>query len=64
MAQAVATSNMIVLVGFGILFLLNTIEEGTVQKMTTDIVGQIVLVVAATLFATGVILIRRMTKVV
>lgn len=64
LAQAVATSNMIVLVGFGILFLLNTIEEGTVQKMTTDIVGQIVLVVAATLFATGVILIRRMTKVV
>lgn len=63
LAQAVATSNMIVLVGFGILFLLNLIKAGTVQKMTTEIVGQVVLVVSFVLFAAGVIIIRRMTKV-
>lgn len=63
LAQAVATSNMIVLIGFGILFLLNTIEAGTVQKMTTELVGQVVLLAAATLFTVGVIAIRRMTKI-
>lgn len=63
LAQAVATSNMIVFIGFGILFLLNTIEEGTVQKMTTVLVGQVVLVVAGLLFASGVLIIRRITRV-
>ncbi|WEV77351.1 type II secretion system F family protein [Janibacter cremeus] len=63
LSQAVATSNMIVLVGFAILFLLNAIEAGTVQKMTTDIVGQVVLITAGLLFALGVLAIRRMTKV-
>lgn len=63
LSQSVATSNMIVLVGFAILFLLNTIEAGTVQKMTTELVGQVVLLAAATLFTVGVIAIRRMTKI-
>lgn len=63
LAQSVATSNMIVLVAFGILFLLNTIEAGTVQKMTTELVGQVVLVAAGLLFAGGVVIIRQITKV-
>ncbi|WP_338749343.1 type II secretion system F family protein [Janibacter alittae] len=63
LSQSVATSNMMVLIGFAILLLLNIIEGGTVQKMTTEIVGQIVLVTAGVLFATGVLIIRRMTKV-
>ncbi|WP_277453699.1 type II secretion system F family protein [Janibacter sp. DB-40] len=63
LAQSVATSNMIVIVAFGILFLLNTIEAGTVQKMTTDLVGQVVLLTAGVLFAGGVVIIRQITKV-
>lgn len=63
LSQSVATSNMIVVVGFGVLLLLNVIEEGTVQKMTTDTVGQVVLVVSGVLLSIGVLLIRRMTKV-
>lgn len=63
LAQSVATSNMVVLAGFGILFLLNAIEGGTVQKMTTELVGQVVLVIAGTLFTVGVLIIRRMTRI-
>lgn len=63
LSQSVATSNMIVLVGFGILLLLNTIEAGTVQKMTTEPVGQVVLVTTGVLFGSGILIIRRMTRV-
>lgn len=63
LSQSVATSNMIVFVGFGILLLLNVIEDGTVQKMTTELVGQIVLLAAGTLFTVGVLIIRRITRV-
>lgn len=63
LSQSVATSNMIVVVAVGILLLLNTIEAGTVQKMTTEPVGQVVLVVAGVLFGGGVLIIRRLTKV-
>lgn len=63
LAQTVATSNIIVVIGFGILFLLNGIEAGTVQKMTTNLVGQIVLITSGVLFGSGVLIIRRMTKV-
>lgn len=63
LSQSVATSNMIVVIGFGVLLLLNGIEPDTVQKMTTDPVGQVVLVASGVLFAGGVLLIRRMTKI-
>lgn len=63
LAQTVATSNLIVVIAFGILFLLNGIQAGTVQKMTTELVGQIVLITSGVLFASGVLIIRRMTKV-
>ena len=63
LAQAVATSNMIVLIGIGILLLLNTMQPGTVQKMTTNIVGQVALVLATLLFSGGVFAIRRMTRI-
>lgn len=63
LSQSVATSNMIVVIGLGILLMLNTIEEGTVQKMTTDLVGQASLIVAGALFTTGVLLIRHIAKV-
>ena len=63
LSQSVATSNMIVIVAFGILLLLNTMQAGTVQKMTTHPVGQLVLLTTGALFATGIIIIRRMTRI-
>ena len=43
--------------------MLNTIRPGTVELMTQNIVGQIALVVGFGLFATGFLVIQRMTRV-
>lgn len=63
LSQSVATSNMIVFIGLGVLLMLNAIEEGTVQKMTTEIVGQAALIIAGILFTTGILVIRHIAKV-
>ena len=62
LAQATATGNLVVLMGFGLLFVLNAIQPGTVQLMTQNIVGQVALVVGSSLFVGGFLLIRRMTR--
>jgi len=61
LAQSVATGYMIIAMGVGMLFLLNTIQPGSVEAMTGHIVGQIALVISGSLFALGFIMIRRMT---
>ena len=43
--------------------MLNTIRPGTVELMTQNIVGQIAWCSAFVLFATGFLVIRRMTRV-
>lgn len=43
--------------------MLNSIRPGTVELMTQSLIGQIALVVGFGLFATGFIVIRRMTRV-
>lgn len=63
LAQARSTSVMVALLGVGILLMLNTIRPGTVELMTRNIVGQLALVVGFGLFATGFLVIRRMTRV-
>jgi len=63
LAQVTATSHMVLLLGGLMLLLLNGIKPGTVEKMTTDIVGQVGLVASATLFIGGFLLMRRMSKV-
>jgi tight adherence protein B len=63
LSQSLATGNLIIILGFGMLFLLNVIQPGTVQIMTRNIVGQIALVVSSALFVGGFLMIRRMTRV-
>jgi len=62
LAQSVATGYMVIALGVGMLFLLNTIQPGSVEAMTGSIVGQVALVVSGGLFTLGFLLIRRMTR--
>jgi tight adherence protein B len=62
LAQAVATGYLVIGLGLSMLFVLNTIQPGSVEAMTGHIVGQIALVVSGSLFFLGFVLIRRMTR--
>lgn len=62
LAQALATGYLVIVLGVGMLFLLNGLQPGSVEKMTGHIVGQIALVISGSLFALGFVLIRRMTR--
>ncbi|GGL39702.1 type II secretion system F family protein [Phycicoccus endophyticus] len=61
LSQAIASSNLVIVMGFAMLLLVNAIEPGTVDRMTREPVGQVALVLGGSLFATGYIVIRRMT---
>jgi tight adherence protein B len=63
LAQSLATGYLVIVLGFGLLLLLNLMAPGTVQKMTTSPVGQVALVTAGSLFAGGFLVIRRMTRI-
>jgi tight adherence protein B len=63
LAQARTTSTLVTVMGMGILLMLNIIQPGTVQKMTHNIIGQIALVLSFGLFAAGLLIVRRMTRV-
>lgn len=63
LAQALATGYLVVAMGVGLLFLLNFAQPGTVEKMTTTPLGQGALLVAGILYASGVLLVRRMTRI-
>jgi tight adherence protein B len=63
LAQSLATGYLVIVMGFGLLFLLNTMSPGTVETMTTSPAGQVALVVAGSLFAGGFLAIRRMTRI-
>jgi len=63
LAQSLATGYLVIVMGFGLLFLLNTMAPGTVETMTTSPAGQVALVVAGSLFAGGFLAIRRMTRI-
>lgn len=64
LAQAVATAYMVIVVGVLSLMLVNAIKGGTVEKMTTSLIGQAALVVSSALFIGGFLLIRRMTRII
>lgn len=49
--------------GFGFLFMLNVLKPGTVEKMTTSLLGQVALVVSLGLFSVGLLVIRKMTRI-
>jgi tight adherence protein B len=63
LAQSLATGYLVIVLGFGLLFLLNTMAPGTVETMTTSPAGQVALVVAGSLFVGGFLAIRRMTRI-
>jgi tight adherence protein B len=63
LAQSLATGYLVIVMGFGLLFLLNTMAPGTVETMTTSPAGQVALIVAGSLFAGGFLAIRRMTRI-
>ncbi len=62
-AQAVATAYAVLLMGVGVLFLLDSVHEGTVDTMLREPLGQIALVVAGSIYAAGILVVRRMTRV-
>jgi tight adherence protein B len=62
-AQALATAYAVLAMGVGVLFLLESIKEGTVDIMLREPLGQLALVVAAAIYTGGILLIRRMTRV-
>lgn len=63
-AEVVSTANIMTLVGVAMLFLLNQLNEGTVDAMLRSPVGQVALFVAGGMYALGLFIIRRMTRVV
>lgn len=63
LAQSVATGYTVIVMGFGLLLLLNLINPGTVEIMTRDPIGQLALLFAGTLFTGGFLIIRRMTRI-
>ncbi|MEZ0577372.1 type II secretion system F family protein [Nocardioides sp. MH1] len=62
LAQSVATGYLVIVMGFGMLFMLNVIQPGSVEAMTSHVVGQLALVISGSLFTLGFYLIRRMTR--
>lgn len=62
LAQSTSTGYLVIAIGIGILFLLNVMNPGTVDKMTSTFLGQAALVVGGGLFVGGFLAIRRMTR--
>jgi tight adherence protein B len=62
LAQSTSTGYMVIALGFGLLFLLNFMQPGTVQAMLDAWVGRAALIVGSALFVGGFLLIRRMTR--
>lgn len=62
LAQSTSTGYLVIGMGFGLLFLLNLLQPGTVAAMTQDWLGRAALIVGSSLFFGGFLLIRRMTR--
>lgn len=62
LAQSTSTGYLVIAIGIGILFLLNVMNPGTVDKMTSTLMGQAALVIGGGLFIGGFLAIRRMTR--
>lgn len=62
-AQAVATAYSVLAMGIGVLFLLDRIQAGTVDTMLRNPIGQAALVIASAVYAGGILVIRKMTRI-
>lgn len=63
LAGAIYTSWVVLLIGVGAIFMLNTIAPGTLDRMTSTVIGQVTIGTAAALYAMGFLLIRRTTRI-
>lgn len=62
LAQSTSTGYLVIAIGIGILFLLNVMNPGTVNKMTSTLMGQAALIIGGGLFVGGFLGIKRMTR--
>ncbi|MGH3355962.1 MAG: type II secretion system F family protein [Nocardioidaceae bacterium] len=62
-AQAVATAYAVLGLGACVLFLLDAIQAGTVDKMLREPLGQVALLVAVAIYGAGIWAVRRMTRI-
>jgi tight adherence protein B len=63
LAQATATGYIVIGMGVALLFMLNVVRPGTVEKMTVSPLGQGALLVAGVLYTAGALMVRRMTRI-
>lgn len=63
LAQPVATSYFVIVLGVLMLLMLNTMQPGTVDKMTRSVIGQAALIISFSIFGLGFWAIRRMTRI-
>ncbi|MEH0576040.1 MULTISPECIES: type II secretion system F family protein [Streptomyces] len=63
LSQVNMTSYAVPVLGVGALFLMNSVEDGTLDRMTGSPVGQACVIIAFSLYAVGFVLIRRMSRI-
>lgn len=63
LSQVTMTSYAVPVLGVGSLFLMNGVKDGALERMTGSALGQGAVVVAFALYATGFVLIRRMSRI-
>ncbi|MFJ9740356.1 type II secretion system F family protein [Streptomyces sp. NPDC101166] len=63
LSQVNMTSYAVPALGVGALFLMDSVEDGTLDRMTGSAVGQACVIVAFALYAVGFVLIRRMSRI-
>lgn len=63
LAQAVATSYMVLALGVGSMLLMNAVSPGVIERMTQQTIGQVALLVGISLYTLGFFLIRRTTRI-
>ncbi|MFD7937629.1 type II secretion system F family protein [Streptomyces sp. NPDC048253] len=63
LSQVNMTSYAVPALGIGALFLMNSVEDGTLDRMTGSAVGQACVIIAFGLYAVGFVLIRRMSRI-
>lgn len=63
LAQARTTGTLVMVMGIGILLILNVIQPGLVDKMTRNPLGQLALIIGLGLFVLGQLIVRRLTRI-
>ncbi|MCF3137210.1 type II secretion system F family protein [Streptomyces olivochromogenes] len=63
LSQVTMTSYAVPVMGIGVLFLMDGVKEGALERMTGSAVGQACVIIAFALYAIGFVLIRRMSRI-